>query len=332
MARTYAAITGVHGYVPDFVLTNADLEKMVDTNDEWIRTRTGIKERRILKEPGKATSDMAVEAVKGLLEKTGTGPDEIDMVICGTVTADMHFPDTANIVADKVGMKNAFCFDLNAACSSFLFSLVTASHYMESGRYQKIVVIGADKLSAVVDYTDRSTCILFGDGAAAVLLEPSEEPLGVVDYILRSDGSGRELLYQKGGGSLYPCTHETVDKKMHYIYQDGRKVFKYAVEGMKTTVLEVMQRNGLQKDDISWLVPHQANMRIIEYVAKMAEFPMERVMINIDKYGNTTSATIPLCLWNYEDQLKEGDNLILTAFGGGFSWGSILVKWGKPRK
>jgi 3-oxoacyl-[acyl-carrier-protein] synthase III len=325
--RTTAAITGIHGYVPEFVLTNEMLSKLVDTNDEWITSRTGIKERRILKEPGKATSDLAAEAVKGLLEKTNTDPMDVDLIICATVTGDMIFPDTANTVSDKLGMKKAFGFDLNAACSGFLFALHTGSKFIESKTYKKVIVVGADMMSSIVDYTDRTTCILFGDGAGAVMLEPSEEGVGVMDAILRADGSGRQFLYLKAGGSLHPASVETVLAREHFAYQEGKNVFKAAVNGMVTTSQEVMARNGLQMEDISWLVPHQANMRIISSVGEYFGIPSERVMVNIHKYGNTTAATIPLCLWEYESQLKKGDNLLLTAFGGGFTWGSALVKW-----
>lgn len=327
MMKIRAAITGVQGYVPDYVLTNAELETMVDTNDEWIRTRTGIEERRILKGEGKATSDMATEAVKGLLEKTGTSADEIDMVICATVTPDYPFPDTANVTADKVGIKNAFCYDLNAACSGFLYALTTAAKFVESGSHKKVIVIGADMMSSIMDYTDRSTCIIFGDGAGAVLLEPTEEETGVMDSVLKSDGVGRHYLHQKAGGSLHPSTIETVTAREHFVFQDGRPVFKAAVKGMSGVVKDLMAKNKLTNDDIAWLVPHQANKRIIESVSSMADFPMERVMMNIQKYGNTTAATLPLCLWNYESQLKKGDNLLLAAFGGGFTWGAIWIKW-----
>lgn len=327
MARLNAAITGVNGYVPDYILTNAELETIVDTNDEWIRTRTGIHERRILKTPGAGTSDMCVEAVRGLLEKTNTSVDEVDMVICATITPDMPFPDTANITADKLGIKNAFCFDLGAACSGFLYGLTTGAKFIESGSHKKVVVIGADKMSSIIDYTDRTTCVIFGDGAGAVLLEPTEEAVGIQDSILKSDGSGRHYLHQKAGGSVKPASIETVQNREHYVFQNGRPVFKAAVSGMSDVVTQIMARNSLSTDDIRWLVPHQANMRIIETVSKMAEFPMERVMINIQKYGNTTAGTLPLCLWDYEHQLKKGDNIILTAFGGGFTWGAILIKW-----
>ncbi len=327
MARIQAAITGIHGYVPDYVLTNAELEKMVDTNDDWIVTRTGIKERRILKEPETGSSYLGAKAVEGLLQKTNTDPSEIDLVICCTATPDMMFPDTANIICDKVNIRNAFTFDLHAACSGFLFALTTATRYVETGSCKKVIVVGADKMSSITDYTDRATCILFGDGAGAVLIEPTYEPIGVMDSLLRSDGVGGKYLYQKGGGSYHPATHETVDKKEHNLFQDGRPVFKAAIEGMSSVVTQVINRNGLQADDVAWVVPHQANLRIIEQVARFANFPMERVMVNIHKYGNTTTATIPLCLWEYEKQLKKGDNLILTAFGGGYTWGAVWVKW-----
>ena len=327
MAKILAAITGVGGYVPDDVLTNADLEKMVDTTDEWITTRTGIKERRILRTPGKATSDMGVEVVRQLLEKTGTKPEEIDLLICATVTPDTTFPDTANTILDKAGAKNAFGFDINAACSGFLFALTTGAKFIESGMYKKVIVIGADKMSAIVDYSDRSTCIIFGDGAGGVLLEPNSEGNGVIDAILRSDGSGREFLHMKAGGSLKPATPETVANKEHFVFQDGKPVFKAAVTGMVTTVNQVLARNNMTTEDIDWLVPHQANMRIINSVGDMLDFPMDKVMVNIQKYGNTTAGTLPLCLWEYESQLKKGDNLMLTAFGGGFTWGSLYLKW-----
>ena len=327
MARTYAAITGIHGFVPEYVLNNKELEKMVDTNDEWIVSRTGIRERRILKVPDAGSSYLGIKAVEGLLKKTNTDPSEIDLVICSTATPDMMFPDTANIISDRVGIRKAFTFDLHAACSGFLFALTTGAKYIESGGFKKVIIVGADKMSSITDYTDRATCILFGDGAGAVLLEPTEEPIGIMDSLLRSDGVGTKYLYQKGGGSYHPATHETVDNKEHFIYQDGKPVFKAAIEGMADVVGKMMARNGLAADDVSWVVPHQANLRIIEQVARYASFPMEKVMVNIHKYGNTTTATIPLCLWEYQDRLKKGDNLILTAFGGGFTWGAIWVKW-----
>ena len=327
MAKTFAAITGVQGYVPDYILTNKELETMVDTNDEWIRSRTGVVERRILKEPGKATSDMGVEAVKGLLEKTGTPLEEVDMLICATVTPDFPFPDTANVICDKLGIKNAFCYDINAACSGFLFALTTAAKFVESGSHKKVVVVGADMMSSIIDYEDRATCIIFGDGCGAVLLEPTEEEVGVQDSILCSDGVGRHYLHQKAGGSLNPATQETVAAKEHYVFQNGRPVFKAAVSGMSDVVKQVMEKNNLTNESLTWLVPHQANIRIIEAVSRMANFPMEKVMVNIQKYGNTTAGTLPLCLWDYEDKLKKGDNIILTAFGGGFTWGAVYLKW-----
>lgn len=322
-----AAITGVQGYVPEYVLTNAELEEMVDTNDEWIRTRTGIVERRILKGKGKATSDMIVKAMEGLMEKTGLRPEEIDMMVVGTVTEDYHFPDTANIVLDKIGASNAFGFDVHAACSGFLYSLMVGTQFIETGKYKKVVVVGGDKMSSIVDYEDRKTCILFGDGAGAVLLEPDTENLGITDSILQADGSGSKYLHMKAGGSKNPPSHKTIDQRMHYVYQEGRPVFKAAIHGMSSTIEALLDRNQLTPEDISWVVPHQANLRIIQSVAKAAHVPMERVMVNIQKYGNTTCATIPLCLWEWEPKLKKGDNVILTAFGGGFTWGSILIKW-----
>lgn len=327
MAKILAAITGVAGYVPEDVLTNADLEKMVDTNDEWITTRTGIKERRILKTPGKATSDMGVEVVKQLLDKTGVKAEEIDLLICATVTPDTTFPDTANTILDKVGAKNAFGYDINAACSGFLFALTTGAKFIETGMYKKVIIIGADKMSSIVDYNDRATCIIFGDGAGGVLLEPNNDGCGVIDAVLKSDGSGREFLHMKAGGSLKPATVETVANKEHFVFQDGKPVFKAAVTGMVSTVKQVLERNNMTIENINWLVPHQANMRIINSVGDMLDMPKEKVMVNIHKYGNTTAGTLPLCLWEYESQLKKGDYLMLTAFGGGFTWGSLLIKW-----
>ena len=327
MEKITAAITSVGGYVPEYRLTNEILATMVDTNDEWIKSRTGVSERRILKGEGLASSDMGVEAVKNILEKKGISPDEIDCVICATVTPDMLFPATANIICDKAGIKNAFSYDVNAACSGFLFALTTGTAFIESGRYKKIIVVGADKMSSIVDYTDRTTCILFGDGAGAVLLEPSVDENGIKDSLLKSDGSGKPFLHMKAGGSFKPSTIETVMAKEHYIYQEGQSVFKFAVKGMADVSYELMQRNNLTGDDIAWLVPHQANLRIIDATANRMELPKEKVMINIQKYGNTTAATIPLCLWDWESQLKKGDNLILAAFGGGFTWGATWVKW-----
>lgn len=327
MNKITAAITAVGAYVPENKLTNKDLEKIVETNDEWIKSRTGIDERRILNEPGKATSDMAAPAIKNLCEKRGISPEEIDCIICCTVTPDMAFPATANLAADKVGAKNAFSFDLGAACSGFLFGLTTGTAFIESGRYKKVVVVGADKMSAIVDYTDRTTCILFGDAAAAVLLEPSENNYGVKDSILRTDGSGGKFLHMKAGGSLKPASIETVTNKEHYIYQEGQSVFKFAVVGMADVSYELLQRNNLTGDDIAWLVPHQANKRIIDATANRMGLSHDKVMLNIHKYGNTTAATIPLCLYEWENQLKAGDKIVLAAFGGGFTWGATLVEW-----
>ena len=327
MPAITAAITSVGGYVPEYRLTNAILETMVDTNDEWIKSRTGIEERRILKGEGLATSDMAVPAVLELCQKRGISPLEIDCLICGTVTPDMIFPATANIICDKIGAVNAWGFDLSAACSGFLYSLTTGAALIESGRYKKVVVIGADKMSAIVDYTDRSTCIIFGDGAGAVLLEPSTDDNGVLDSVLKSDGSGKNYLHMKAGGSLKPASTETIAAKEHYIFQDGQPVFKAAVKGMADAAYELMQRNNLTGDDIAWLVPHQANKRIIDATAKRMDLPSEKVMLNIQKFGNTTAGTIPLCLWEWEKQLHKGDKIVLAAFGGGFTWGATLVKW-----
>jgi 3-oxoacyl-[acyl-carrier-protein] synthase III len=322
-----AAITAVGGYVPETKLTNFDLEKMVETNDEWIRTRTGIEERRILREPGKATSDLAVPAIKQICEKRGIGPEEIDCIICCTVTPDMLFPATANIISDKVGAKNAWGFDLEAACSGFLYGLSVGASLIESRRYKKVVVVGADKMSSIVDYTDRQTCILFGDGAGAVLLEPNTEGYGILDCILRSDGSGRNYLHMKAGGSLKPPSAETIANKEHYIYQEGQPVFKFAVKNMADVSAELLEQNGLTGNDIAWLVPHQANKRIIDATAERMGLSKDKVMLNIQRYGNTTCATIPLCLWEWRHELNKGDKLVLAAFGGGFTWGAILVKW-----
>ena len=327
MTKITAAITGVHAYVPDYILTNKELETMVETTDEWITSRTGIKERRLLKGEGQGTSAMGIKAVEGLLEKTNTAPEEIELVIFATITPDMPFPDTANLVADAVGIKNAFCYDISAACSGFLYALTTGAKFIESGAYKKVIIIGGDKMSSIINYEDRTTCVIFGDGAGAVLLEPNEEGLGIIDTYHRSDGSGAQYLYQKAGGSRYPATVDTVAAKEHFVVQNGRPVFKAAVSGMSDVVGKIMARNNLEIEDINWLVPHQANKRIIETVAKMTDFPLERVMVNIHRYGNTTAGTLPLCLWDWEDQLNKGDNLILTAFGGGFTWGAIYLKW-----
>ncbi len=327
MTKITAAITAVGGYVPESKITNFDLEKMVDTNDEWIRSRTGISERRILREPGKGSSDMAVPAIEEILRKKGLDPKEIDCIICATVTPDMIFPATANIIADKIGATNAWGYDMGAACSGFLFALSTAAMYIESGRYKKIIVVGVDKMSAIIDYTDRTTCIIFGDGAGAVLLEPSTDGLGIQDTIMKSDGSGRHFLHIKAGGSLKPATAETVAAREHFAYQEGQAVFKFAVKGMADVSAELLERNHLTGDDIAWLVPHQANLRIIDATAKRMGLAKEKVMINIQKYGNTTAATLPLCLWDWENQLKKGDKIVLAAFGGGFTWGATLLTW-----
>jgi 3-oxoacyl-[acyl-carrier-protein] synthase III len=326
MGKITAAITCVNGYVPETVLTNKELEKLVDTSDEWILSRTGIKERRILKEPGKATSDMCVEAVNGLLLKRGISALDIDVVICCTITGDLIFPATANIICDKVGAKNAWGFDLAAACSGFLFGLSTGSALVESG-YKKVLVIGADKMSSIIDYTDRNTCIIFGDGAGCVLLEPNEEGLGVVDKILKSDGSGREFLHQKAGGSLMPPTIETVQNRLHYVYQEGKTVFKFAVTNMAEVSHNIMVRNNLEAKDIAYLIAHQANKRIIDATADRMGLEQDKVLINIERYGNTTNGTLPLLLWGFEKKFKKGDNLILSTFGGGFTWGAIYLKW-----
>ncbi len=324
----HAVITGVGHYVPEDKLTNADLEKMVDTTDEWIRTRTGIVERRILKKG--ATSDLAAGAIRDLLKKKNMSAEEIDLIIVATVTPDMFFPATACVIQEKIGAKNAWGFDLSAACSGFIFALVTGAQFVSTGAYKKVIVVGADKMSAITDYTDRANCILFGDAGAAVLLEPTEDPeYGILDYIVRCDGAGGPYLNMTGGGSLNPPTHETVDRKMHYIYQDGKAVFKVAVVGMADVSYEIMKKNNLTGKDVDWLVPHQANKRIIDATAKRMELDSSKVMLNIDRYGNTTAATIPLCLSEYfsSGQLKKGQNIVLSAFGAGYTWGAILVKW-----
>jgi len=326
MGNLKAAITGVAKYVPETLLTNADLEKMVDTTDEWITSRTGIKQRHILKEEGKATSDMGLRMVEDLLAKTGTSPDDIELLICATVTADMTFPDTANTICAKAGIKNAFAYDINAACSGFLYALTTGAKFVETGAHKKVIVIGVDMMSSIIDYTDRTTCVIFGDGGGAVLLEPNEE-YGLEDSVFRGDGDGRKYLHMKAGGSMKPASAETVLAREHFVFQDGRPVFKAAVTGMTKTVGQLLERNNMNQDDITWLVPHQANMRIINSVADMMDFPKERVMVNIHKYGNTTAGTLPLCLADYESQLRKGDKVVLTAFGGGFTWGSTLLTW-----
>ncbi len=332
MQKIQASITGINCWMPPDKLTNADLEKMVDTNDEWIRTRTGIKERRILKGDNKGTSYMATKAVEGLLKKTNTNPEDIELVICCTVTPDMVFPATANIVANNTGMINSFGYDLNAACSGFIFGLNTAAQFIKSGTYKKVIVIGADKMSSIVDYTDRQVCIIFGDGAGAVLIEASEDGNGIIDAQLHADGSGAPYLHQKAGGSLKPASHQTVDAREHFIYQEGKAVFKFAVKNMADVAEDIMKKNKLNSDDIAWLVPHQANKRIIDATSNRMGLPSEKVMINIDHFGNTTNATIPSCLWEWEDKLKKGDNIVLAAFGGGFTWGAIYLKWSYDSK
>lgn len=327
MGKVRAVITGIHAWVPEYRLTNFELSRMVDTSDEWIMQRVGIRERRILKGEGLGTSDLGEKAVAGLLEKTNTSPEEIDLLICATITPDMAFPATANIISDKTGIKNAFSFDIGAACSGFLFALQTASAYIETGRFKKVIVVGTDKMSSITDYTDRTTCPLFGDAAGAVLLEPGTGDYGLIDYIFHVDGSGRKFLHIKAGGSVRPASHETVDAREHFVYQEGQSVFKFAVVNMADVAAEIMERNNLKSEDIAWLVPHQANLRIIDATGRRMGLPPEKVMVNIENYGNTTAATIPLCLWEYEKKLKKGDKLILAAFGGGFTWGSLYLKW-----
>lgn len=328
MAKLHAAITGIAGYLPEDILDNEELSRMVDTTDEWIMTRIGIKTRHILRPAGKGTSDMGAEAVKQLLTKTNTAPEEVEVLICATVTPDHQFPATANIISDKAGLKNAFSYDLNAGCSGFLFALSTGAKFIESGRYKKVIVVGADKMSSIVDYTDRATCPIFGDGAGAILLEPTEDAeIGVIDEIMGTDGAGRIHLHQKAGGSVKPASHETVDAREHFIYQEGQAVFKVAVSKMADVSVEMMERHNITPEDLAWLVPHQANMRIIEAVARRMELPKEKVMINIEKYGNTTAATLPQLLWEWESQLKKGDKLILSTFGAGFTWGAVYLRW-----
>jgi len=327
MTNIRAQITGVQGYVPDYVLTNEELAEMVDTNDQWITSRTGIKERHILKGENQGTSVMGIAAVNGLLEKTGTSPEEIDLIICATTTPDMVFPATANIIGNAVGAVNAFNYDLQAACSGFIYALTTGSQFIETGKYKKVIIVGADKMSSIIDYTDRTTCIIFGDGGGAVMLEPCEEEYGIMDSILKSDGSGAQHLHMKAGGSRKPASMETLNNREHFVYQEGSSVFKFAVTNMADVSAEIMEKNNLIGDDISFLVPHQANKRIIDATAKRMGIGEDKVMLNIHKYGNTTSGTIPLCLWDYESQLRKGDNLIIAAFGGGFTWGAIWLKW-----
>lgn len=327
MNKIRAAITGVGGYVPDYILTNKELETMVDTSDEWITSRTGIKERRILKGENSGVSIMGIEAVKEMLAKTGTDPKEIELLIFATVTADMTFPATANLVATAVGAVNAFSYDMGAACSGFLYGLTTGASFIETGRYKKVVVIGGDKMSSIVDYTDRTTCIIFGDGAGCVLLEPTTEDVGLIDSLLRSDGGGETYLHMKAGGSRKPASAATVEARHHFVYQEGGAVYKFAVTNMADAAAQIAERNQLTPDDITWLVPHQANKRIIDATAQRIGITEDRIMMNIEKYGNTTAGTIPLLLWDYEKQLKKGDNLIMAAFGGGFTWGAVYLKW-----
>jgi len=332
MEKTRAVITGVHGWVPEYILTNRELETMVDTNDEWILSRTGIKERRILKGEDQGTSVIGTKAINGLLKKTNTDPEEIDLIICATVTPDMPFPATANIIADNVGAKNSYSFDISAACSGFLYALTIASQFIETGMHKKVIVVGADKMSSIVDYQDRSTCIIFGDGGGAVLLEATTEGVGIMDSMLHSDGSGAPFLHMKAGGSRRPATLETVAAREHFAFQEGSSVFKFAVTNMAEVSAQIMAKNNLKAEDVDWLVPHQANKRIIDATANRMGIGMDKVMMNIEKYGNTTAGTLPLCLWDYESRLKKGDNIILAAFGGGFTWGSIYLKWGYDPK
>jgi len=327
MEQIRAAITAVGGYVPDYVLTNTELEKLVDTTDEWIQSRTGIRERRILKGEGLGTSDMAVHAVNNLLQKRGIDPMEIELVICATTTPDMQFPATANVISDKVGMKNAFGYDISAACSGFLYALTTGAQFIETGRHKKVLVIGGDKMSSILNYEDRATCIIFGDGAGCVLLEPDTEGYGIIDSVLKSDGAGRAHLHQKAGGSAKPASLETVMNKEHYVYQEGQTVFKFAVKNMADAAADIMERNNLTAESVTWLVPHQANKRIIDATRERMGLDPEKVMINIERFGNTTNGTLPLCLWEWEKQLKRGDNVVLAAFGGGFTWGATYIRW-----
>lgn len=325
--KNRASITGVHGYVPDYILDNSELEQIVDTTDEWIVTRTGIKERRILKGEMKGTSILGVNCTKGLLEKTNTDPKDIDLIICATVTPDMLFPSTANLIADRIGATNSYGFDISAACSGFLYALTTGSQFIEAGTHKKVVVIGADKMSSIIDYDERKNCVLFGDGGGAVLLEPSKDQNGIQDYILKSDGSGSDMLCLKAGGSLRPASNETIKNKEHYIYQEGSSVFKFAVTNMADISEEIMKKNNLSSNDVAYLVPHQANKRIIDATSNRMGIGPEKVLLNIERYGNTTAGTIPLCFWDFEKKFKKGDNIILAAFGGGFTWGSVYLKW-----
>ncbi|WP_291528377.1 beta-ketoacyl-ACP synthase III [Bacteroides sp. UBA939] len=332
MKNINAVITGVGGYIPDYILTNDEISKMVDTTDEWIMGRIGIKERHILREDGLGTSYMARKAAKQLMQRTKSNPDEIDLVIVATTTPDYRLPSTSSILCEKLGLKNAFAFDLQAVCSGFLYALETGANFIRSGNYKKIIVVGAEKMSSIVDYTDRATCPIFGDGAAAAMLEPTTEDFGIMDAMLRTDGKGLPFLHIKAGGTVCAPSYYTLDNHMHYIYQEGRTVFKYAVANMSDTCKSVMERNHLSKEDIDWIIPHQANMRIITAVTQRLEVPSEKVMVNIERYGNTSAATLPLCLWDFEDKLKKGDNLLLTAFGAGFAWGAVYLKWGYDGK
>ncbi len=330
--KTHAAITAVSGFVPPDIITNADLEKLVETNDEWIVTRTGIKERRVYKEEGKGTMNMVMPAVWEVLKKSNTKPEEIDFIICATTTPDYVFPATANLIGAELGAVNSFGYDVQAACSGFLYALVTGSQFIETGKFKKVLVVGADKMSSIINYHDRATCIIFGDGGGAVMLEPNQDGLGIQDSILRSDGNGAQYLMMDAGGSRRPPSHETVDMRQHSVRQEGAVVFKFAVTNMSEVAAQVMEKNNLKPDDIAWLVPHQANKRIIEATANRCGIPMDRVMLNIEKFGNTTNGTLPLCLWEYEKKLKKGDNIILAAFGGGFTWGAIYIKWAYDSK
>jgi 3-oxoacyl-[acyl-carrier-protein] synthase-3 len=328
MSKIRAVITGVGGYVPEYILNNQELSTMMDTNDEWITSRVGIKERRILKDPNTGTSFMAAKAIEELFAKTGTKPEEIDLVICGTTTPDHIYPSCASMAAEKVGIKNALAFDLQAACSGFIVALSTATSFIESGKYKKVLVIGAEKMSSITDYTDRTTAPLFGDGAAVVLVEPTTEDLGVIDSMIFTDGVGYKHLHIKAGGSAIPTTKETVEQGLQYTYQEGTNVYKYAVTNMAEVSADLMDKNGLNSEDVSWLIPHQANLRIIDAVVKRTKVDYEKVLINIDRFGNTSAASIPLCMWESEKNFKKGDNIILTAFGAGFTWGAIYLKWG----
>jgi 3-oxoacyl-[acyl-carrier-protein] synthase-3 len=327
MRKIYAIITGVGGYVPESILTNEDITKLVDTSDEWITSRTGIKERRILKGENVGASYMGIKAVNELLIKTNTKPEEVDALICSTTTGDYLFPSTASIIVGACGIKNAFAYDLSAACSGFIFGMVNGATFVESGRFKKVIIVSTEKMSSITDYTDRATCPLFGDGAAAVMLEPTTDHYGLIDSVLYTDGSGFPYLHLKAGGSVYPTTHETIDSRQQYLYQEGQAVFKFAVSKLVEVSEEMKTRNNLSAEDVTWVVPHQANMRIIDAVTRTMKVPIERVMINIQKYGNTSSATIPICLWEWENKLKRGDVLIMSAFGAGFSWGSVYLKW-----